>query len=129
MGTATGTRLSRKDRAYIPGAIPDDRQGLPFQSGFHQLSFPAIRKEFLGNWVYHLDQIVVLPDVDAALMGTVDPHAHAAGLGHSDNIKSFDARAFFYLSSQFIAPHFRPEDAYLKLGLAEVKPFFFCHLH
>ena len=85
--------LATEDVGQVAGAVADHRQRLAGERGDDELAGFAVGHGPAALGLDDLDQVVVLPNVDARVRRTVDAHTHSAGLGHTDDVEALDAKA------------------------------------
>src|SRR5207302_2582104 len=80
----------RHDAREVMGAIAHQRQALAREGGDDQLAFLAVGPRRARRRIDDLDDVVVLPDVQAGARRAVDAEPGPARLGHADDVVGAD---------------------------------------
>ena len=85
MVAPAGTRAA-KHAGEVAGAVAQQRHGLAAQRGEHQLANLAVGHGLQCLGVNNLNDIIVLPEVQAVLLGALEAYAGAAHLAHTEGV-------------------------------------------
>src|SRR6266481_1799975 len=121
VGAATGTALPTPHPREIVSAVADQRQSLAGERAYHQLALFAVGAEAARLRVHHLEEIVVLPDVDALAGLAVDPEPRPARLRHADDVERGHAELALDKMPQIVGPHLRAQDGHAERERSEVE--------
>ena len=117
MGASAGAGGARDDSAAVAGLEAEHRQRLAGEGGDDDFAEFAVGQRPAGVVVDDLGDVVVVPDVQAAVVGAVHAErADAAGLGHAVDVEDLDAEAAVDALAHFAGEGLRAEDADLEGG-------------
>ena len=89
---ASAGAIARQDAGEVARPVAEQRHRLPLERCQHELADRAVRNGLEGIGVDDLDDVVVLPDVHAVLLGALEGNAGAAHLRHAEGVVSLDAK-------------------------------------
>ena len=88
---ASAGAFTRQDAGQVARAVAQQRHGLTLERGEHELTDLSVGNGLEGVGIDDFDDVVVLPDVHAVLLGALEGNARAAHLRHSEGVVGLDA--------------------------------------
>ena len=126
--SSAGALFPGEDSGDVPGAEPEDGQRLACEGCDDDVSVLSVREDLSRLRVDHFRNVLVFPDMDAAVCLAVHSRgSHAAGFRHSVDVEGLDSGACLDFPAHFIGECLRTEDS--DLEVREVHLQFVGHLH
>ena len=114
MCASAGALLAGQNTDVL-GAVAKKRETFLVEGGEYKLALAAFRENFTGLGIDDLCVEVVLIDVHAGLLFTLEGDAGAGGLCQAVNIIRLDSETLLNASSHLLGPGLRAEDTGLEL--------------
>ena len=103
-GPSARALLAREYARDVVRAVADDRHGLARKGREDDLAVFAVRNDLAGRRIDDLGDVLVFPDMQAAVgLAVLSGRADATRLGHAIDVKALNAEARLLVSSEKVS--------------------------